>query len=312
MQPPVAPPPRPSPSLSSAPLSHWRQVTVLGLGLIGGSLVEALKKCLPKVRVVGVDRVEERPADACGALPLDEYVQVADSRACQAALAASDAVFLATPVEAIISLLPQVLGWVGPGTVVSDCGSTKRQVAQAADGHPRRARFVPAHPMAGALGSAAGARSDLFAGRPWVICGEGSDPAAVVAVEALVRLLGAKPERMSTGEHDRAVALTSHAPRVVASLVTALADRASAFGAAGPAFERLMRAAGGDPAIWSSILASNSDAVAQALREMATQLADCAAQLEAGKLERVLELMRSADAARACFAAERLGQRELE
>lgn len=305
---PSEPPPSSPPS---ALLAQWRQVSVFGLGLIGGSLAVALKRRLPHVRVVGIDVAQAPSALPGGAPPLDGYVQTTDEVAVRASLVRSSAVFLATPVETIIDLLPQVLRWVGAGAVVSDCGSSKRRVMEAVASHPSRGRFVPGHPMAGALGSSSGARGDLFCGRPWVLCSEGSDSTARQAVEDLVRLVGATPERMTASEHDRAVALTSHAPRLVASVVTGLVDRASAFGAAGPAFERLMRAAGGDAAIWSSILRSNGDAVAHALREIAGQLQDCASELERGVPDRALEVLRSADAARARFSAERLGDRRL-
>jgi prephenate dehydrogenase len=152
--------------------------------------------------------------------------------------------------------------------------------------------------MAGAGAARAAARADLFEGRPWVLCPEAVEPGALAAVERLVALVGARPVHMSAAEHDRAVALTSHAPRLVSSALTLLVERAGAFEAAGPAFERLMRGAGGEPEMWRDVLQSNADEVARALRALLTELQACADQLERAELEHSLGTLAAAERAR--------------
>jgi prephenate dehydrogenase len=244
-------------------------VVVVGLGLLGGSFALALRELDVDALVTAVDRpsVLERPAARRAAQHL---VDAADTGAVNAAVESADLVLLATPVTAIISLLPDL---VSRARIVTDCGSTKRSIARAVEGSPRRGRFVPGHPMAGAPeGGIDLARPDLFRGRRWILCPESSDADAVDAVAGLVTRLGAVLVRLSAPEHDRAVALTSHVTQLVASALAAVALESGSEPAVGPAFERTTQAAGGPEQIWDDILATNADAIAAALGEIAVEL----------------------------------------
>ena len=210
----------------------------------------------------------------------------------------ADMVIFATPVGAICSALPGVLEHA---RLVTDCGSTKRAIAAVAAASPRRGRFVPGHPMAGRPGSGlAQATAELFQGRRWIVCGEASEADAIDQVERLIREVGAEPVRLTAEEHDRAVALTSHVPQIVASALKVLAARRNAELAAGPGFASATRVAGGSDAMWSDIFATNRDEVARALRELCGELEQSAADLELGNdaPTRVLELLASARALR--------------
>lgn len=278
---------------------RWSKVSVVGLGLIGGSMARALRERLPGLALVGVDRAEVIASDAARAL-VDDCVPDVDVDAVERAFATSDLVFLAAPISAIRRWLGSALAC---GGLVTDCGSTKRELCRAAQALPRGARFVPGHPMAGAGAARAAARADLFEGRPWVLCPDGVEPAALAAIEQVVALVGARPVRMTAAEHDRAVALTSHAPRLVSSALTALVERAGASDAAGPAFERLMQGAGGAPEMWGDVLRSNADEVARALRALLGELQACADQLERSELEQSLGTLAAAEDARRCLEA---------
>ncbi len=261
-------------------------------------MARALRERLPHLRIVGVDRDEVIQAPATQAFT-DECISEGDTSAALRAFAASDLVFLAAPVSGIRHWLGAALS---QGTLVTDCGSTKRELLLAAHSSPFAERFVPGHPMAGAGVGAGVGSADLFVGRSWVLCPEGVDPAAFQAVERLVCCLGARPVLMSAAAHDRAVALTSHVPRLVASALTALVAREQAFDAAGPAFERLARGAGGSPQMWADVLGTNADEVARALRLVLGELEACAGELELGAgLERNLETLAEAERARAAF-----------
>ncbi len=273
------------------------RVAVFGLGLIGGSLALALRSRRPGVDVCGIDHPGVIASDAARAAA-QTLLDAGDERSVTAAVNEADIVIFATPVRAICAALPRVLE---RARVVTDCGSTKRAIAAAAGASPRRGRFVPGHPMAGRPGSGlAQATADLFQGRRWILCGENSDADAVEQVEGLIREVGAEPVRLTAEEHDRAVALTSHVPQVVASALKVLAARRNAELAAGPGFASATRVAGGSDAMWSDIFATNRDEVARALRELSGELEQAAVDLErdAETPSRILKLLAAARALR--------------
>jgi len=272
---------------------RWSRVVIVGLGLIGGSMARALRERLPALELVGVDRPEVIATAATRQL-VQRCIAEADASEVERAFAQADLVFLAAPISGIRRWLAPALA---RGALVTDCGSTKRELAGVARAVEQGARFVPGHPMAGA-GSSRGAAADLFVGRPWLLCPEGVEPAALEAVERLVALVGGRSVHMTAARHDRAVALTSHLPRLMASVLTTLVERDGAVAAAGPAFERMLRGAGGSPEMWRDVLQSNADEVARALRELLGELAVCADQLEAGELDRSLEALAAAERAR--------------
>lgn len=252
-------------------------VVIAGLGLIGGSVALALRAARPDVTLVGIDRAGVLATNAVKPLA-SRFVDAADTAAVDAAFSRADLVVLAAPVRAIIELLPRALA---AAKLVTDCGSTKRTIAAAADALPRRARFVPGHPMAGAReGGAELARAELFRDRRWLLCTEKSDADAARDVEALVQSFGALPVHLGIDEHDRAVARTSHATQLVASALLVSTSRTEAERAAGPAFEGATRSAGGAEAIWDDIFATNADEVAKALGDLAFELERVRAELE--------------------------------
>jgi prephenate dehydrogenase len=273
------------------------RIAVIGLGLIGGSLALALRSRRAGVEVCGIDQ----PATLASEMArkaAQSLIDVADAPRVDAAVSNADLVVFATPVRTICSALP---GALERARLVTDCGSTKRAIAAAADTSPRRRRFVPGHPMAGRPGSGIErATPDLFEGQRWIVCAEASDEDAVEAVEGVIREVGAEPVRMTAEEHDRAVALTSHVPQLVASALKVLAARRNAELAAGPGFASATRVAGGSDAMWADIFATNREEVASALRELAGELEQSALDLEnrADAPARVLELLAAARALR--------------
>jgi prephenate dehydrogenase len=245
------------------------KVAVIGLGLLGGSFALGLREIEPGVHVTGIDIADvlARPAARRAA---DELVLASDAPAVDAAVAAADLTLLAAPVCRIVALIPRVLA---VARLLTDCGSTKGSIVKAAAASPRRGRFVPGHPMAGApSGGIDLARPDLFHGRRWLLCSDGADPDAFETVEAIVRRLGADPVRIDADAHDRAVALTSHATQLVASALAAVAAEQGAEVTAGPAFEGATRVAGGPPEMWGDILSTNAGEIERALAALVEEL----------------------------------------
>jgi prephenate dehydrogenase len=144
------------------------------------------------------------------------------------------------------------------------------------------------------------ARADLFVGRRWILCPERSEADAVRVVASLASAVGAEVVELTAVEHDRVVAMTSHVPQVLSSLLAVLGARRTALSGAGPAFLSATRRAGGGEAMWRDIFASNADEVAAALRDVAQELDVIAEALgrESPDLEPVLRLLARARAVR--------------
>jgi prephenate dehydrogenase len=252
-----------------------KRITIVGFGLIGGSLALALRRS-PGIHVTAIDRAPVL-ARAEAKHAADELLPLEEAEAMQRALQASDLTVLSVPVSTIVRLLPWSLTFA---RAVTDCGSTKREIAHAAAEHARAASFVPGHPMAGLPdGGIENARSDLFEGRAWILCPQHSDIGARTVVTEMVSLTGAHLIEMSPEEHDRAVALTSHLPQLIASSLYSLARDQNALAAMGPAFERATRGAGGLESMWSDIFETNADEVARAAESLSQELAKVAAGL---------------------------------
>jgi prephenate dehydrogenase len=271
------------------------RLAIVGFGLIGGSVALAARARGLASHVAGVDRAEvaELPAARRAA---DEVIDAADEASVRQVLARADLVVVATPVGAIEAIIGDVLD---VAQVATDCGSTKRAILASASRSIRRGRFVPGHPMAGLpQGGIERASKDLFEGRPWLLCPEQSDGDAVECVESFVTAVGARPTRLSAEEHDRAVALTSHLPQLLASALAVLAERKHADVAAGPAFQSATRVAGGGEAMWHDILATNADEVSLVLDALGAELDGIARALrhkppDLGPAMRLLERARA-------------------
>ena len=246
------------------PVGH---IGIAGLGLIGGSVALGVRAAWPAVRLTGVDRPEvlER-AIALGAIDTG-----ADS---VAAFRTCDLVLLAAPIPGILTLIDETAR-AGIDAVVTDVGSTKRQILHAAKAAGLR-RFVGGHPVAGAeLGGLEYARADLFAGRPWVIVDESDDRDAVAVVESLAGALGATPHATDAVAHDRTMAYVSHVPQLVADALMSAAGNAcgrSGLGLAGPAFRDMTRISSSPPDLWQGIFSTNADFVTEALRALQAEL----------------------------------------
>ncbi len=252
-----------------------KKVVIVGLGLIGASLGVALRQ--RGTHVTGVDLPEVLGFDSAQTAADVLLPSGADERI-QWALSDSELTILATPVSRIVELLPLALEHA---PCVTDCGSTKRAISQAAQLCRNSARFVPGHPMAGLPGGGAtNARADLFLGCNWLVCPTHASEEALSTVRRLLDALGANPVEMTAEAHDAAVAVTSHLPQLLGSVVKLFAHEQSASIAAGPSFERLTRAAGGAENIWKDIFVSNGDDIARTVRALIARLEPIASELE--------------------------------
>lgn len=248
-------------------------LTVLGPGLLGGSILLAAHARQPDVRLAAWSwqPAELAALDALG-LPVRATGDLA------AAVADADLVVLCVPPAAIVPLGERVAPHLPLGAVVTDVGSVKTPVVAALGAtfsrHHGPSAFVGGHPMAGReRGGLAAARADLFANALCLLTPVAdTDPAAVARVEEFWLALGCRAVRhLSPAEHDRAVAAVSHGPHLLAGALLAVTDPA-ARACAGPGFRDSTRLAAGPPELWKEILSLNRVAVKSALLALAAEL----------------------------------------
>jgi prephenate dehydrogenase len=268
----------------------FKQVTIIGTGLIGGSLGLAMKKRRLAGQIVGSDRapVLERARD-CGAIDAG-IVNPAN------AVRGSDLIVLATPVIAILDLMDCLGPTLPPRTLVTDVGSTKAEIARRAVksfGRNAGQRFLAGHPMAGKeQAGVEHADADLFEGAAWLftplprqrvhagLCGDFLD---------CVEKLGAKIATLDPADHDRFCAWVSHLPQMIstalaASLVDEFGEEAPLLDIGGRALRELTRISGSPYAMWRDIAITNRKNLGEAMQKLEQRLAHIRENLDTKRL----------------------------
>ena len=265
-----------------------QHVTIIGVGLLGGSAALGLKAHDPDVRIAGVGRRQSSldQALAVGAIDTAHLDPLEPVRS-------TDMVILATPVRAFAGHLRAIAGVLPDGAIVTDVGSTKTTVVRTAERilGPGRA-FVGSHPMAGSEQKGVTfSRADLFAGATCIVTPTRRTPLTLVRrVERMWRRLGMRIVRMSPMAHDRAVARVSHLPHVLASLLMLLPGEAD-LAVAASGFRDATRLASGDPEMWRDILTTNHKAVLAAMDELQRDMGQLRAMVEARDAEGIEALL---------------------
>jgi prephenate dehydrogenase len=264
-------------------------VAIIGVGLIGGSFGLALKKAGFTGTIVGTSsEATLRTALARGVI--DEAAPLAD------AARGADLIYLAQPIGRILDTLHHVDGFVNPGTLITDAGSTKSAIVAAARKHIRRGVFLGGHPMAGKeKRGVAEADADLFRGRTYVLTPH--DPAALetsAAAEFLdwLKRIGALPVILNAEEHDRIVAFTSHLAQLASTALAAtVAEHAGDhLAVAGPGLADTTRLALSPFELWRDILATNSSAIELALTAYIIKLEHLRDNLRTREIESEFEI----------------------
>ena len=263
----------------------WERVTVVGCGLVGASFALAARRAGVCRRLAGWDVSPAALAEAVRRGVVDE----ADEAFARGGVSESDLIYLATPVGGIIDFLRSRARRVKAGAVVTDAGSTKREVCRAAREREQQDWFfVGGHPVAGShRPGLPDARAELFAGAPYVLAGveDGSDPRALAALAETLGRMGARVRVMSADEHDRALALVSHLPQLVsgalAATVAGRPDAPELCGLAGAGFRDVTRLAASPWGVWRDILSTNPAYVADALDAFAEKLSAVRDELRA-------------------------------
>jgi len=250
------------------------KIGIVGLGLIGGSIALRARELWPDALVIAVDNKDVLET----AMRLHAIDVAADDLI---VLAEADVVVLAAPVKQNVALIAELEEYVRTPAVITDTGSTKRAIADAAKALPPRFTFIGGHPLAGAArGGLENARPDLFVNRPWLLT-QGSE-----RLESFIRALGAEPKVVGVDAHDRLLAYLSHLPQIAASGLMAIVGDAvgeEGLALAGRGLADTTRLASSPADIWKDIAATNADEIGPALDALIAVLQDVRKDLQSGE-----------------------------
>lgn len=267
--------------------SAFQRIAIVGFGLIGGSIALGCRERSANSLIIAIDRkdVLERAmrmhaADVGG----DDLVMAAEA----------DLVILAAPVRQNVAVLHDLAEHVRGEAIVTDVGSTKREIVEAARVLPDRLTFVGGHPLAGAaVGGILAARADLFQQRPWILTPAGPrDDPSVLKLGAFIEGLGARVEVMNAAAHDLLIAHLSHLPQLaISALMHVIGEHAGAEGLAlaGRGLRDTTRLASSPADIWRDIAATNRDHIYRALDDLIAILQRLRDDGDQSELQRIFD-----------------------
>jgi prephenate dehydrogenase len=274
----------------------FNTVTIVGVGLIGGSFSLALKDYKLVNKVIGVSRSGATAQRALELGIVDEVLPLEE------AVKQSDLIYLAIPVDVTLPVMKTILDLMNSQQIVVDAGSTKQALCKFVSDHPNRSRFVASHPMWGTEYSGPDAAvHDAFRGRTCVICErEKSDPDALELVEKAYSILGMSLVNMDAEHHDVHAAYVSHISHITSfALANTVLEKEreedAIFELAGGGFESTVRLAKSSPAMWGPIFMQNRENVLDVLNEHIMQLRKFKSCLEKENYEYLQELMENAN-----------------
>lgn len=270
-------------------------ISIIGIGLIGGSLALSLKQNGFAKKIIGIDDNIEHCNYALQNEIVDEILHISN------AIEFSDIVILAIPVDAIVQLLPTLLNQVDK-QIITDVGSTKLHIINAVQHHPKRSRYVAAHPMWGTEYSGPqSAIANMFTRKASVICDkESSDTDALDIIQNMYTSLGMHLIFMNAKDHDVHVAYVSHISHITSfALANTVLEKEkeenTIFELASGGFESTVRLAKSNPLTWSSILIENKENILDVLNEHISQLVKFKKGLEETDKEYIADLMKHAN-----------------
>jgi cyclohexadieny/prephenate dehydrogenase len=256
-------------------VNEYRQVALVGLGLIASSVSHAMRRAGMAARITGTARTEATRAEAVR-LGLCEVFDTAAE-----AVQGADLVVLCVPVGAMGAVAAEIAPHLAPGATVTDVGSVKQAVIEAVAPHmPPGVQFIPGHPLAGTEHSGPGAGfASLFDDRWWLLTPPAdADPQAVARLAGFVSALGANVDTMDAEHHDVVLAVTSHVPHLIAYTMVGVADHMRRvthseiinYSAAG--FRDFTRIAASDPVMWRDVFLSNKQATLEIIGRFTEEL----------------------------------------
>lgn len=241
------------------------KTTIIGLGLIGGSIAKDLRKSKFATELIGID-INETHAKKAVEIGLVDRIESLNE-----GIKNTDIVIIAIPVDKELEILPKILDGISENTTVIDLGSTKKVIVESIRNHPKRRNFIPAHPMSGTEDSGPNAAiEDLFKGKIVILCDqEDSGPQHVALVEKMFQTLGMDIAYMTADEQDHSTAFVSHLPHAaayaLANAVQSKEDRSIIFDLASGGFRSTVRLAKSSATMWHPIFQQNRNYIVESL-----------------------------------------------
>ena len=275
-----------------------KQLTIFGVGLIGGSLAMALRKAGYVKKVVGCSRSEEHLQRAVDLGVIDSFTLDPIE-----AVKGADMIILAVPMRVIKPMLKSIADHIEPNAIITDAGSAKGSViaaATAAFGGVVPPNFVAGHPIAGReKSSVEAAIDDLYIDHKVVLTPSSETSSeAVIRVKDMWQTAGAIVETLDAKHHDDVLAATSHLPHILAySLVNTLSKSEygdAVFDYAAGGFKSFSRIASSDPVMWRDICLENKEAILSALNDFQQDLTDLSASIEDKNSEELMQIFANA------------------
>lgn len=272
-----------------------KRIAIVGVGLIGGSLAIQLHEKKLSSRLIGVE------ADADHAKQAVQLELVDETLSLEEAIAASEIIILAIPVDKLVEMLPSVMDKID-NQVVIDLGSTKSQLIDAIKNHPKRGRYVATHPMWGTeySGPQAAVRG-AFENKAVIICNAGeSDADALDWVKGMYKKIGMHLLEMEAKAHDLHAAYVSHISHITSfALANTVLQKEkednAIFELASAGFESTVRLAKSNPAMWVPIFMQNKENVLDVLKEHIAQLTRFKESIEKDDNEYLMRLIEEAN-----------------
>ena len=279
------------------------KLTVIGLGLIGGSMAIDLRKAGFTHEITGVDANPDNAQEALR-LGIIDRIDTLEN-----AVTKADMVIIAIPVDKVLQTLTQVLDLISDQTTVIDVGSTKKLIAQAVENHPKRRNYIAAHPMSGTENSGpTAALEGLFEGKINIICDqEKCGPQHLAFAEKVFQVLGMDIAYMTADEQDHSTAFISHLPHAaafaLANAVLDKEDREIIFDLASGGFNSTVRLAKSSPEMWGPIFQQNKQYIVESLDVYIKHLKAFRKSIESDP-EEMMALMKNANRIRGILAGD--------
>ncbi len=276
-------------------MDNQKRIAILGVGLMGGSLALQLKDRGLSKEIIGVDHSEVHQQKALE-LGLVDKIETLEE-----AIANTDVIILAIPVDSIVRILPEVLNRISDQIVI-DLGSTKSLLVETVKDHERRGRYVPTHPMWGTEYSGpTAALKGAFEDKAVVICdANDSDEDAISWTRFMFKSIGMHQIEMTSKDHDLHAAYVSHISHITSfALANTVLEKEredhAIFEMASGGFESTVRLAKSNPEMWIPILMQNKENVLDVLNEHISQLRKFKSCLEKENVDYLKELMEGAN-----------------
>jgi prephenate dehydrogenase len=269
------------------------KVVVIGIGLIGGSMVLDINALHPDATILGMDANENHLQQAIDLGVVEKAGTTED-------LADADFVIVSVPVDVAMKVLPEVLDAIGENTIVFEVGSTKLPICEAVANHPKRRNYIATHPIAGTeFSGPSAAIKGLFQGKTNIIC-EVEKTTFKLQEKALqlFMAMGMRIRYMDPQSHDKHIAYVSHLSHISSfmlgkTVINKETEEQDIFDMAGSGFESTVRLAKSSPAMWTPIFKQNKQQVVNTLEEYISNLTNFKELLENGDYDAIYNEMQS-------------------